>query len=429
MSKKVKIGIISGIIAVILAIVTFASGFFIARDYYLTKEMQTLKFILDNYHKYYYYQEDDVSHLVANGILDDYSAYYTKEEYEIIEKASQGYKNTTGIAPTKDLEILKVLFNSPADLAGIKSGGKIVKVNSQPVASIQDFKQKAVGTYSLTINYNGTEVEYPNLKAKEFKETFVRFYDSNYEYSFLGIDSIALNKKSSIGLIEESIPSDTLYIKYTGFSGVGNGDLNSWQNNLNTSVGQFNYAMQFYKQNNKRKLILDLRDNGGGYLSILRCIASHFIHSSSTENPLVMYTKTKDGKVENYYSLKTKKLLYNFSNITILANKNTASASESLIGAMLEYDSPGIVRVVVENNNGVYTSYGKGVVQDTIVDRINGQAIKLTIAVSFWPVTNICIHGKGISKAISRYSSQIYESKNGETDIDALKYAIQFLNN
>jgi len=430
MSKKAKYWLIGGLISVILLFSAFVGGFFTGRNYYLTEEMKTAKFIFDAYHKYYYFEQGDLPHELVNGIMDEYSEYYTKEEHELITKSAQGYRKALGVAFLgNSLKIAKVLYNSPAENAGIKEGGTITKVNGQSVSTYQQFKEKATGVFSLSVDYGEGDIVYSNLQPQEFKETYVKFYDTQTEYYFSG-ENIQLNSKSITSVNGQVLPSDTLYIKYSSFNGIGSGKVESWESDINTSCGQFAIAMQHFKNNAKTKLILDLRGNGGGYLTILTSIVSHFINSNATTTPIIMYTKNKNGEVgDRFYSLSSKKSQYNFSQIVVLADKDTASASEALIGAMLDYDSDNLVKVVLQQNKSIYASFGKGIMQDTIVNNLSGEAIKLTVAEIFWPISNISIHGKGISKAISLYNSKIFESKDSLGEIDGLNYAINFLNN
>ena len=350
MSEKTKNWLIGGLLSIILLFSAFIGGFFVGRKYFLTDEMKTAKFIFDTYHKYYYYEQGDLPHVLVDSLMDKYSHYYTKEEYELIKKVSQGYRKALGIAfyDTQELTIANVLFNSPADIAGIKKDGVITKVNGERVDSYNEFKQKEQNIFSLSIDYGQGEVLYENLQLKEFKETYVKYYDSQTEYSFGG-ENITLNSKDCNLINGQTIPSDTLYLQLNSFNGVGSGGI-SWENDINSCVGQFNVAMQHFKNNNKTKLILDLRRNGGGDVEILRGIASYLVRSNATETPVVFYSKDKNGKKENVYSHTSKKHLYNFEQITVLADGYTASASECLIGAMLDYDGDNLVKVVLQKN-------------------------------------------------------------------------------
>ena len=125
MSKKVVKRIIGALLGVVILVATFFGGFMVAKSYYMTDELESIKFIIDTYKKYYYQEEDNLPHLFADALMDDYSQFYTKEEYELTQKASEGYRKAIGITIDDSLNIVKVLYNSPADIGKVKKGGKI----------------------------------------------------------------------------------------------------------------------------------------------------------------------------------------------------------------------------------------------------------------------------------------------------------------
>ena len=83
--------------------------------------------------------------------------------------------------------------------------------------------------------------------------------------------------------------------------------------------------------------------------------------------------------------------------IAVLADENTASASECLIGAMLDYGTLTRDALVITETNGVARTYGKGIMQTTYVNFTHGDALKLTTAYIFWPQSHTSIHGIGIT--------------------------------
>ena len=96
-----------------------------------------------------------------------------------------------------------------------------------------------------------------------------------------------------------------------------------------------------------------------------------------------------------------------------MGDDGTASASEALIGAMLDYDKEGIVNVVLsgyKDKSGeiVYRTYGKGIMQTTYENPTTGEAIRLTTAKIYWPTSDITIHGEGVTKGIERYSARVF---------------------
>ncbi len=80
----------------------------------------------------------------------------------------------------------------------------------------------------------------------------------------------------------------------------------------------------------------------------------------------------------------------------MLANYNTASASECLLGAMLDYGTIGYGDIYLSEIDGVARTYGKGIMQTTYYDYDGGYANKLTTAQIYWPLSDTCIHGRGI---------------------------------
>ena len=105
--------------------------------------------------------------------------------------------------------------------------------------------------------------------------------------------------------------------------------------------------------------------------------------------------ESKSAK-ERFYSGKNR-FNTQITSIVVLADQNTASASECLIGAMIYYG--GVFSqnklVIEKGENGKTTTYGKGIMQTTY-GFIGGGALKLTTARILWPDEQTCIHGKGI---------------------------------
>lgn len=376
----------------------FFLGYFV-RDVFLDEELKETFNFLRTYKNYYYYDsEGSLVKDISEAILDDYSKYYTKEEYE--RENAEGYGNTSGIGLSfleGNLNIFKVAGNSPAKNAGIKSGGVLTEIDVgngyEVIVDYNDFNAK----YSLVkinqemglkVSYNGEIKEY-RLQRREYKRTYVEYMDNLGCYSFSDKDG-----KMKLVKMDEasSILSDTIgYIRYESFSGRDSG--------LTGSAGQIAEVLKKFRNDKKKNLIFDLRGNGGGYLEILCDIAPHFIDGDKTKDNLVAYSIDKNDKRENYYAKASDFSSYGYENIIILADRNSASASEAFIGAVLDYDKTNIVKVLVsssiENGEKVYKTYGKGIMQNTF-KHLDGSAVKLTVAEIFWPKSEVCIHKKGV---------------------------------
>lgn len=398
MNKPLK-NIIVAVCVTIIAGGIFLLGFF-AREWTFSDTQRAVLNLLDKYEKYYFYKDEDVLDLIEDAILDDYSAYYTKSEYESVKSRALGENFGIGLSFNYgSLKIVDVVMNSPCFNKGVKSGGTLVSVTANGVTKSDNY-DSVLGvisnasdgdTVELIIDYNGDVKNYSVVK-KEYNESFIVYKNSTGSYGFslkdgeFGLNLFDQDKitKSGVG-----------YIKYTSFNGKKDNEFGSYT--------QFKLALDRFKQDGNNKLILDLRGNGGGYLSILSKVSGLLVESRDGDQVLAR-VKDKDGNIKNYYVKNKLSSSYNFEKIIVLADEKTASASEVLIGALLDYDTQNKVSIVVEGheNNGqtVYKTYGKGIMQNTYKN-VDGSAVKLTFAEVYWP-NGRCIHGVGITSEIEK---------------------------
>ena len=399
MSKTAK-KIILYIVIAITFVGTFFSGYYL-RYFLMDSEMRAVYDILNKYKKYYYYDDGDLEREISHAILDKYSTYYTKEEYSEIKNSRMG--NTSGIGITfnnKTLQIVEVSGNSPAEKAGVRRGGylRAVKVY-QDFIEIKNGEQLSDVLSGIPNNIEFTiSVEYSyesnmlyTLKKQNYKQTFVHYYDNLGFYGYSDKSGeFELEKLDTLSMVS-SDDSDTAVIDYDSFYGTESG--------VKGSYGQIEGFLNKFKEDNKKNLIIDLRDNGGGYMDILCDISSFFVDVERGERADVAVAVDKYDNKLTYKSKPSKYSDYNYQNIIILANEYSASASEAFIGAVLDYDKNNIVKVLVASSivddKIVYKTYGKGIMQSTYLNA-DGSAIKLTVAEIFWPVSNTCIHYKGI---------------------------------
>lgn len=400
MTKTKKI--ITVVLSCVFFVATFFIGFLIGRGT-IDEDVATFNYIITHYKKYYYEEADDIIGVIEDALLDKYSEYYTKEEYEIVKSTSKGEREGVGFSYDKTTNtITQVLGNSPAKRAGVKEGGVIVGAGLSKDAIktpstellLSDILSEIPANvdFVFRVDYDGDVRDYI-VKKQKYLQTFVSYYDESGEYGFTGENDISFvkigeNLDYPLGDIKK-----TAVIKYTGFSGLSGG--------LKGSAGQFKKALEKFKDSGKTNLILDIRNNGGGYMSILSSVASHLINAESGEKKLVSYATYKDGKRDDFLSEVVDYSDYGFEKIIILANENSASASEALIGAVLDYDKDKIVNVILDasilNGEVVYKTYGKGIMQSTYDNILTGEAIKLTTAKIYWPKSNKSIHGVGVT--------------------------------
>ncbi len=438
-NNKIFKRIIIGVVCAICLVGSFFAGF-ILRDV-SDSDMASLRFIVETYKKYYLEESDDFISVMGNSILDRYSEYMTKEEYEAVSMGATGRRNGIGISYDKtSLKISSVKGNSPAEKAGVKEGDVIIGVKKPDESDYVEIKTLDDLTaifseiaddeeFSLKLK-RGEEEAICSLAFSVYQETYVFYKDNEGDYRFFdGLDSNGKKTEMKITRFDDgdsSFDDKTAYIRYASFNGTGS------EKKVGSSAWQMKTALEKFKAGGKNKLILDLRNNGGGYMSILETVSSHFIDEKSGTKHLVSKAVYKDGSESRFVSDSVDYADYGFEKIVILANSGTASASEALIGAMLDYDKDKKVSVVLSaltsNGKTVYRSYGKGIMQTTIQNPVLGDAIRLTTAKIYWPVSGLSIHGVGVRKeALPVYADRIIEPAV-ENGVDyELKAAISLL--
>ena len=314
-----------------------------------------LKEFEENYNKIInnYVEEVDKDKLLESAISgmynylnDEYSVYISKEESETLEEQLQGEYTGIGVEITTFYEnndvnntvttITKVFSNSPAEKAGLVPGDIITKVDGVDVVdanTISDtIKKGSKDTYEITYVRDG----------KENKTSITR--------NHVVIDSVAVENYDTVG-----------YLRVDTFSG--------------TTKSQIEKALDSFDSKIK-SLIIDLRDNTGGYLSSAYDIADLFIEKGK----VIYQLKDRNGKIDEF---KAQNNVYKkFDKIVVLINQNSASASEVLALALKESSNSKIVGV---------KSYGKGTVQEAET-LSSGAMVKYTT--SYWLSPN----GNSINK-------------------------------
>ncbi len=279
---------------------------------------------------------------MLNFLGDKYTTYLNDEEYdEILDELSADYYGV-GIGISGNL-VLSIIPNSPADKAGIKVGDMItridgIEVDSTDQSTIKEYiKNPKINNIELEITRDGIATEY-NLKKEKLENTVV-----NYQV----LDNTA-----------------TGYIYISRFSV-----------NLDTQVKK---ALDSLEQKGIKNLIIDVRDNSGGYLSAAEKTLSLFLE----EGKKIYTLETSDNSITYRDTTKDKKTYP----IVVLINNNTASAAEILASALKESYGATIVGT---------QSFGKGKVQE-INGLENGDSVKLTTAKWLTP-NGTCIDGIGIN--------------------------------
>lgn len=308
---------------------------------------------------------------MTNAINDPYSTYYNEKEAALHKQSLAGQRVGIGIEITeKDGQFIVVspVKSSPAEKAGIRPYDEIVQVDDERVTgkSLSELMQMIQGKAGQEI----TLVLFRPSTERHIKVTMKREEIKNDT-----VDSKIINVgESKIG--------------YVSISMFGEKTAEEWVNATNQLVKEKTDG-----------IIVDLRDNPGGYLHSVTAVVS----SVQGEGEIFAYMQNgagemeglKTGKIgtEKSYESKMKKLP-----IVILQNEGSASASEVMAGALKSWN-----RALIVGSK----SFGKGTVQETM-DLKNGGELKLSTKKWLTPKRD-WIHGKGIEADIEVEQHPLFE--------------------
>ena len=312
----------------------------------------------------------------VNGLGDEYTEYLTKGEVESLMIGISGNYVGIGIYMAKDknndVVVLMPIPDSPAEEEGIKTGDIITKVNGEECNEM-DLDVVA----SKVKGEEGTAVELEFLRDKEvFTKTITR-----REIVIKDMESKMLDGK--IG-----------YIQILSFDTGG--------------AEEFKQKLEELKNQDMKSLIIDVRDNGGGVVDEVIEIADILTKKDS----ILMITEDRDKKQEVEKGKQDSSV--EGLNIVILANENSASASEILVAALKDNEVAKVVGA---------TTYGKGVMQEVVPISSIGGALKVTIKEFKRPNGNQ-INKTGIEPDIE--VEDIEDTENNEVD-EQLNKAIEIL--
>lgn len=408
---------------ILLAVAIFASGA-LTFWFSLDKGMRKLIWIKDKIDEEYYQDISDdefystIYDAINNDLLDPYSYYMTADEYKASEERMAGKKGGIGtMLLSKDASgndqilIARVSGNSPAERAGLAEGDKIIGfgltenaiTESQVFQEFSDFLDALELNEPFFIKVLSGGIEKTLSLAKEiYVENYVFYRTNNSSYAFSGSNSSLWTEKGEALM---ALPDQTAYIRLIQFGG-------------NVAKG-FARAMEQFRQDGKTDLILDLRGNTGGYLDLMQEIAAYFGKNAKGNSPVAVLADYGNKMVAydargNVYDEYFKPE----SRIFVLADIDTASASESLIGFMLDYGALSYENICLSERGGVARTYGKGIMQTTYyLDWFEKDALKLTTAEIRWPVSKTSIHGRGILPEDG--TKTVQEAYGGDLEINA----------
>lgn len=273
--------------------------------------------------------------------LDPHTIYIPADDLQEVNDELEGGFSGIGVefAIVRDtIEVTNVIDNGPAVHAGVDIGDQVIKVGDSMVAGINITSERII---HLLKGQQGSIVNV----------TFKRPGNNVQELKAITRDIIPVNS------VDASIMLDgvTGFIKINRFSA--------------TTYDEFSKALKQLKRQGAKQLILDLRDNPGGYLEAATMMADDFLDDSK----LIVYTKGVHSAKTEYKA--SGGGAFESGRLAILIDEGSASASEILAGAVQDWD-----RGVVLGRR----SFGKGLVQKQY-DLRDGSALRLTVARYYTP--------------------------------------------
>lgn len=328
--------------------------------------------------------------------IDQYSCFYTREEFSVIMSESEGQNAGVGFGILESeadgktlIQIGYIVDNSPAQQAGLKKGMYIfafgTSENNLEEGTIEDLvAYRFGGTVCMRCGFraDGSDSKIYTAKASEYLAAYTRYYDSETSFAFRGEKQLALTETHEP---ISGLDGSTAVIRLDEFNG--------------NAGSEFELCLKKMKERRRTNLILDLRSNGGGYMTTLTSIASHLMRNAEGRNPLVTYAKYRDGSLTHFNADGNDFNTYfsSSSRVTVLVDEGTASASECLLGALVDYGTIDYGDIYVRKNDEVSHSYGKGIMQSYFQQGAGGDVMKLTVASVHWPISGKCIHGVGVT--------------------------------
>lgn len=350
--------------AVICAAATFGIYAQYSRSNSASRQQQKL-LMVENIVNNLYVDNVDEEKIVENAVrgilenLDPHSSYSTKEETTSSQETMQGSFSGIGIQfnMQKDtLYVVQTIAGGPSEKVGILPGDRFIAVDDSIIAGR---KLKNTDIMKRLRGPKGTKV---NIKVKR---------GSNAELLEFRItrDDIPLNSIDAVYMAD----GKTGYIRLSRFAA--------------TSYKEFKDAITKLKKQGMQQLILDLTDNGGGYMQIAAQIANEMLNRGN----LIVYTQGRKSPRQNLNAdgsgtFRTQK-------VVVMINQFSASASEILSGAVQDWD-----RGVVVGRR----SFGKGLVQREFL-LPDSSSFRLTIARYYTP------SGRNIQKPYVKGDREDYD--------------------
>ena len=324
---------------------------------------------------------DSIVEVTVNSILDNldpHSIYIPSDELQQVTESMQGDFIGIGVSYEIYLDTIAVVSTiqgGPSAQSGILPGDRILIADKDTLYGEKLASENLVS----------------KLKGAENSTVLLQCFRPNK-----GLFEVRIQRgKVPLQSVDASFMiSDVIgYVKINRFA--------------ETTYDEFKAALEKLKIEGMTQIVLDLRGNGGGFVSPALRIADEFLDGQK----LIMFTKNKKGTIENSYA--TDEGSFEQGQVYVLQNEHTASASEILSGALQDND-----RAIIVGRR----SYGKGLVQREM-DLGDGSAIRLTVSRYYTPT------GRSIQRPYGNgneayFNDYLERYKNGELQsLDSIKVA------
>jgi carboxyl-terminal processing protease len=310
--------------------------------------------------------------------LDPHSVFISEEEFHAANDPLLGSFEGIGVqfrVENDTVTVINPVSGGPSEKLGIRAGDRIVKVDGKKICGIKistnDVMRKLKGPKGTKVN-------------------------------------VAIFRRGAGGLLDftitrDVIPTYSMDVAYMAAPGIGYIRLNNF---AATTHEEVHNALEKLQGEGMKKLILDLRGNGGGYLKAAINVADEFLGNGE----LIVYTEGMNHQKE--VSKATADGLFEKGDLIVLVDEGTASAAEIVSGAIQDHDRGMILG---------RRSFGKGLVQEQL-DFKDGSALRLTVARYYTP-TGRCIQ-KSYKDGLETYNSDYYHRfMNGELEHpDSIKF-------
>ncbi len=305
---------------------------------------------------------DSIVDITVNGILenlDPHSVYIPKADMQRVTESMKGDFVGIGISfytYNDTITVIRAIEGSPSDKVGIQGGDRIITADGDSIfgkdLSNSDIINKLKGPIDTKVKLEVYRKGEPKLLKFSVKR-----------------DHIPIQSVDAAYMLTETLG----YVKINRFA--------------ESTYKEFKAELTDLKKQGVQDLVLDLRGNPGGFLTIAEQIVDEFLE----DDKLILFTKNKRGSIQESYA--TKKGDFENSKVYVLIDENSASASEIVAGALQDNDRGTIVG---------RRSYGKGLVQREM-NLGDGSAVRLTVSRYYTPT------GRSIQRSYENGNKDYYD--------------------